>query len=169
MRGLVIRSGGQTGVDRAALTAAIALGIPYCGWCPLGGWAEDRRTPPGLLADFPDLVETPSSDPRQRTAWNVRDADATLIVSLGATESPGTTFTEVCSQLVFLRPTCVVDLEDASPLRAGIAWLRDVRGGVTSPAFVLNVAGPRESECIGIEARAIAFLMQLFSDVSDNQ
>jgi hypothetical protein len=52
-RGPRIRSGGQTGVDRAALDAAVLLGRPYEGWCPKGGWAEDFLRPPGLLTIYP--------------------------------------------------------------------------------------------------------------------
>ena len=75
-----IRSGGQTGVDRAALDAARQCGLKICGWCPKGGWAEDCPEPPGLLALYPELRETPSENVSQRTVWNVRDADATLII-----------------------------------------------------------------------------------------
>src|ERR1700744_6191338 len=75
-----IISGGQSGVDRAALDAALAHGIDYGGWCPKGGWAEDFPDPPGLLAKYPSLQETPLSEPAQRTEWNVRDADACLIL-----------------------------------------------------------------------------------------
>ena len=49
-----IRTGGQSGVDRAAMDFAIEHGIPYCGWCPKGGWAEDYPDSPGLLRDYPD-------------------------------------------------------------------------------------------------------------------
>ena len=59
-RGARIRSGGQTGVDRAALDAAVLTGRPYEGWCPKGGWAEDFLRPPGLLTIYPCLMETPS-------------------------------------------------------------------------------------------------------------
>ena len=45
-----VTSGGQSGVDRAALDAAIACGIDYGGWCPRGGWAEDFPSPPGVLS-----------------------------------------------------------------------------------------------------------------------
>src|SRR2546425_1493353 len=81
-RGLRIRSGGQTGVDRAALNAAVLTGRPYEGWCPKGGWAEDflrppGLLPPGLLMKYPHLMETPSKSPEQRTEWNVRDSAAT--------------------------------------------------------------------------------------------
>ena len=75
-----IISGGQTGVDRAALDAAIERGLSWGGWCPKGGWAEDFPDPPGLLAKYPRLKETPLPHPLQRTEWNVRDSDAALII-----------------------------------------------------------------------------------------
>lgn len=75
-----IRSGGQTGVDRGALDAARAAGVPIEGWCPAGGWAEDLPEAPGLRTDYPELRETPSREPAQRTEWNVRDSDVTLII-----------------------------------------------------------------------------------------
>ncbi len=76
--------GGQTGVDRAALDIAIELGLEYGGWCPKGGWAEDLLQPPGLLSHYPKLQPTPLEKPEQRTEWNVRDADATLILIRGS-------------------------------------------------------------------------------------
>ena len=62
-----IRSGGQTGVDRAALDIARKYHIEICGWCPKGGWAEDFPSSPGLLAEYPELKETPSAGTSQRT------------------------------------------------------------------------------------------------------
>ena len=76
-----IISGGQTGVDRAALDVAIERGLDWGGWCPKGGWAEDFPDPPGLLAKYSHLRETPGRHPLQRTEWNVRDSDATLIIT----------------------------------------------------------------------------------------
>ena len=73
-------SGGQSGVDRAVLDVAVERSIDYGGWCPKDGWAEDLPKPPGLLAKYPRLKETPLADPAQRTEWNVRDADACMIV-----------------------------------------------------------------------------------------
>jgi hypothetical protein len=151
-----IRSGGQTGVDRAALDAAIELGLPYEGWCPAGGWAEDHPVAPGLLADYPLLTATPSSDPAQRTEWNVRDADATLILTCGdpAARSPGTDFTVSVARrlgrpLLFMS---VFDEPDPRGVAAFVASLGD-------RPVVLNVAGPRESGCPGIYAKARAFLL----------
>lgn len=77
-----IVSGGQTGVDRAALDVAMALGLEIGGWCPAGRWAEDGP----IDARYP-LNETPSADPAQRTEWNVCDSDGTLILT-GAVGSP---------------------------------------------------------------------------------
>ena len=62
-RGPRIRSGGQTGVDRAALDAAVLTGRPYEGWCPKGGWAEDFLRPPSLLTKYPPLARLPNNEP----------------------------------------------------------------------------------------------------------
>src|SRR5215469_12366673 len=85
-------SGGQTGVDQAALRAAASLGIATGGWCPPGRIAED-----GVIPDHFPLTETPderSADapdiPRsQRTEWNVRDSDGTLLLFQGEPEARG--------------------------------------------------------------------------------
>ena len=74
---LRIVSGGQTGADRAALDFARARGWPQGGWCPRGRRAEDGRLPTRYR-----LRETPSRGYRQRTEWNVRDSDGTVICSL---------------------------------------------------------------------------------------
>ena len=75
-----IRSGGQSGVDRAALDFARKHNMEICGWCPKGGWAEDYPVAPGILAVYPELQETPESEPWQRTLWNMRDAQAILTI-----------------------------------------------------------------------------------------
>jgi len=138
-------SGGQTGVDRAALDVALELGLPRGGWCPRGRHAEDGP----LDARYP-LIETPSDDYAQRTAWNVRDSDATLILTRGA-PSGGTALTlEVAERLG--RPVRAVDLETSSEPRAVAAWVEQ------AAVRVLNVAGPRESGMPGIYADAVAFL-----------
>ena len=149
-----IVSGGQTGVDRAALDAAIATGVEYGGWCPRGGSAEDFARPPGLLAEYPALAETPTDDPRQRTEWNVRDSDATLILTRPGVGSRGTELTVALARDLG-RPYAVVDLAgEAAP--AAPAALLAVVGGPAAivGGAVLNVAGPRESEAPGIYAQA---------------
>ena len=79
-----IASGGQTGADRAGLDFAIEHGIPHGGWCPKGRLAED-----GPIDARYDLKETPSSNYLQRTEWNARDADGTVVFSIGPTLSGG--------------------------------------------------------------------------------
>lgn len=153
-----IVSGGQTGVDRAALDTAIELAAEYGGWCPRGGWAEDLVSPPGLLTLYPNMRETPLADVRQRTEWNVRDSDVTLILLRGLNLAvfPGTQLTrEMAVKLG--RRHLILDLQRADSLAHAKAWLNAL-GDDT----VLNVAGPRESEAPGIYAEAKAFLKALF-------
>jgi hypothetical protein len=145
-------SGGQTGVDRAALEFGRRAGVPIGGWCPARGWAEDLVEPPGLLAAYPELQPTPSLDPRQRTRWNVRDSEATLILVRRGAASTGTALTiEIAEELG--RPHLVADVRDVDAVRA---WLSDLPAGT-----VLNVAGPRESEAPGIHAQTTDLLTGL--------
>ncbi len=128
---LRIVSGGQTGVDRAALDVAIALRVPYGGWCPRGGWAEDLARPPGL-------TETPSADPAQRTRWNVRDSDATVILTAGQVVSAGTALA-LAGAMELGRPLAVIDtLAPETGLEDARALLTAIPGD-----SALNVAGPR--------------------------
>lgn len=148
MRIARIVSGGQSGADRAALDAAVAHGRAYGGWCPAGGWAEDLPDPPGVLALFPYLWESTSSDPAVRTRLNVRDSHATLVVRPGSAASPGTDLA-VRTAIWLGRPRLVTD-GDAG---AVLAWLAAVGHELT-----LNVAGPRESEQPGAQASTRALL-----------
>jgi hypothetical protein len=154
---LKILTGGQTGVDRAALDAAIELGIAYGGWCPQGGWAEDLPEPPGLLALYPNLRETPERDPRQRTEWNVRDCDRVLILvdAAGLDASKGTAFALQCAKAL-AKPWRVIDLDADTALAEARAF-----GGDGEGSLVLCIGGPRESEAPGIYAKARAFLRAL--------
>jgi hypothetical protein len=155
-------SGGQTGVDRAALDVALELGIPCGGWCPRGRRAGDGAVP----AVYP-LAETPTANYRQRTAWNVRDSDATLVLAWGR-PTGGTSFTvETCRAQG--KPYRVEDLADpATWSPAAVAdlrrWLLVLHAGQT-----INVAGPRESTAPGIHARATAFLRQLLGGGADRE
>jgi hypothetical protein len=162
MHFLRIRSGGQSGVDRAALDYAVRHNLQYVGWCPRGGWAEDFTTPPGLLVRFPHMIETPSAETWQRTAWNVRDSHATLILLRGENiKSEGTLFTRRCAELVFMRPCLVVQLGEHSNSQTVNRWLAQVRGTFNDDDFVLNIAGPRESEAPGIYDDASTLLESL--------
>ena len=154
-----VLSGGQTGVDRAALDTAIEKGLSYGGWCPKGGWAEDLPAPPGLLALYPGLQETPLAEPAQRTEWNVRDADRIMILvdRAGMTVSKGT---EAARDLAMKRgkPCIVLDLDGGGALEQARAFLGE---GEDKGGSTLCIAGPRESEAPGIYADARAFLRAL--------
>jgi hypothetical protein len=160
-------SGGQSGVDRAVLDAAIARGLGYGGWCPNGGWAEDFPKPPGLLAKYRNLRETPLADPAQRTEWNVRDADACLIVADGAglEVSAGTTLARDLAHR-YRKPLFLAQLDNADVLKNASLWLR-VQLARHGAALELAVGGPRESEAPGIYRRAAAFVHELMDSVGE--
>jgi len=143
-----IVSGGQTGVDRGALDAAIALGIAHGGWCPKGRKAEDGVIPPEY-----QLCENESPEYAARTERNVLESDATLILCRGE-PTGGTALTLVFAQR-HGRPHLVVDLGRASAAQVR-RWLARVR-----PA-TLNVAGPRESSAPGIAEQTRRWLIDLF-------
>jgi hypothetical protein len=151
-------SGGQSGVDRAVLDVAVGRGIAYGGWCPKGGWAEDLTAPPGLLARYPEFKETPLADPAQRTEWNVRDADACMIVtdSGGVGVSKGTALAQELAHR-YRKPLLVVDLAEPEAVANAALWLRVQRRRLGSD-LALAIGGPRESEAPGIYTRAMAFL-----------
>jgi hypothetical protein len=153
---LMIISGGQSGVDRAALDVAIERGIAYGGWCPKGGWAEDMPQPPGLLAHYPHLRESRSADPAERTEWNVRDSDACLILveASGVAVSGGTALAETLAAQVG-KPLLVVDVGAADAVSQVRAWLDPLLAAHHGDApFRLAVGGPRESEAKGIYEKA---------------
>jgi len=145
-----IVSGGQTGVDRAALDVALELGMECGGWCPAGRAAEDGP----IDARYP-LRETLSADPAQRTEWNVRDSDATLILT-SSTPSPGTQLTVETARRLG-KP--LYTFHASSPEEVGMfrRWLQAYR------VRTLNVAGPRESEAPGIYLRARCILRSYFA------
>jgi hypothetical protein len=151
-------SGGQSGVDRAALETALARGVEYGGWCPRGGWAEDYPQPPGLLARYPKLTETPLADPAQRTEWNVRDANACLIVveAGGLAVSRGTALAREQAAR-YGKAIFIAELGAADMAERAAAWLRTQRERF-GENFTLAIGGPRESEAPGIYARALAFI-----------
>jgi len=156
-----ILSGGQSGADRAALDAALAVGIDYGGWCPKGGWAEDCPEPPGVLAKYPKLKETPSAEPAQRTEWNVRDADACLILieAGGLDVFAGT---KLASELAhrYRKPLLMVNLYDSKTAEQAKLWLR-VQQAKHGRELKLAIGGPRESEAPGIYRLARSFIESL--------
>jgi hypothetical protein len=145
-------SGGQTGVDRAALDVARELGVPCGGWCPRGRRAEDGPIPEGYA-----LRETPSAAYPERTAWNVRDSDGTLILTRGRPRG-GTALTVSLARRAG-KPVIVANLEGGANAAEIRAFLLEHR------IRVLNVAGPRESEAPGIHDQAAALLRELLANV----
>lgn len=133
-----IRSGGQTGVDRAALDAAKKNNVSICGWCPRDGWAEDMTNPPGLLKKYPELKETKSKDPKIRTEWNVRDSDATIIICPNNINSPGTTLTE---KFAVKHNKSYIVINNDNYKNNLFKWLKNLPSNID-----LNIAGPRLSE-----------------------
>ena len=150
-------SGGQTGVDRAALDAAIFVEIPHGGWCP-----KDRRSESGPIPDLYQLTETDSRNYAVRTEQNVIDSDGTLILF----EDILSGGTELTSKLArkHKRPCLCLDLagfvdwteEDFNQaITTTTDWL------ATHSLNVLNIAGPRESSAPGIQTVAESFLVRL--------
>jgi hypothetical protein len=168
---LKVISGGQTGVDRGALDAALALEVECGGWCPAGRLAEDGTIP----KQYP-MIELANSGYAERTARNVADSDGTLVISNG--EPLGGTRETVDRCIEMRKPYLMIDselvdigkaiglaLEFISDLSFRAAQTTPVRLGPRNPAnvrvrrdpaggsshslgmtMVLNVAGPRASQ-----------------------
>ena len=145
-----IRTGGQSGADRAAFDVARLYNIPICGWCPKGGWAEDMPEPPGLLAVYPEMIETPSDGTIQRTEWNIRDSSVCIVFdTFENTTSPGTdagmTFFDKYDV-----PCFEYDLNGGERRQFDelFSWLEEISDRYDP--FVLGVGGPRASVYDGI-------------------
>lgn len=141
-------SGGQTGVDRAALDIAIACDVAHGGWCPLGRRAEDGR-----IEERYQLRETETREYHVRTELNVQAADGTLILVCGSVTG-GTHLTRRLA-IKHNKPWLIVDPREAADLATTLAWLSKEQ------IRVVNIAGPRESSSPGIYALASDFLRQL--------
>jgi predicted Rossmann-fold nucleotide-binding protein len=150
-----IISGGQTGVDRAALDAAMELGIPCGGWCPQGRRAEDGRIP-----DHYPLQEASSPDYPVRTRLNVEDSDGTLVITAGSPKG-GTALTLKLARK-FHKPFLLVDLTRKTDPSAVWQWINETH------VRILNVAGPREGESAGIFEKASAFLLEVLTPPPEN-
>ncbi|MDF1653808.1 MAG: putative molybdenum carrier protein [Coxiellaceae bacterium] len=136
-KAFIIRSGGQTGVDRGALDAAIDMDYQVAGWVPQGRLAED-----GPISIKYPLAETESARYSIRTDLNVRDSDGTLIVSPRPLEG-GTALTEQYA-VTRRKPCLIYDPFQEDSSEKIVDWIRQAN------IKQLNVAGPRESKCPGI-------------------
>ncbi len=144
-----IVSGGQTGVDRAALDIAIQLDIEHGGWCPAGRLAEDGTIPARYA-----LEETRSNEYPVRTEHNITDSSATLILHEGKLKG-GTRLTKrLCDKLGKPYFTVKIELIEVDAVRF---WLAN------QTPEILNIAGPRESSSPGIHSRCKKFLLCTFS------
>lgn len=152
-----IVSGAQTGVDRAALDVALELKIPCGGWVPKGRLDELGTIPPM----YPSLQEADSPEPELRTELNVRDSDATLIMTHGALFG-GSEYTAL-KAIELGKPHLHLDLDavgDDEAVDQIIAWVNK-----TNP-YVLNVAGPRQSDDRKIYERSKAILRGALSKLA---
>jgi hypothetical protein len=145
-----IVSGGQTGADRAALDFAIAFSIPHGGWCPKGRSAEDGQIEPRY-----NLKETPGGGYLQRTEWNVRDSDATVVFSISQELTGGSKRTVEFAEK-HGKPWLHLSAQSAGPQATRL--LREFIG--QHNVRVLNVAGPRASE----ESVVATFVMRTLSE-----
>lgn len=130
------RTGGQTGVDRAALDALLQSGFPVGGWCPKGRLAED-----GHLPDRYPLQELESEAYADRTCANVRDSDATFIIHFGPLKG-GTRLTrQFCQEAQ--KPYLLVDGDEIAYTEGANKLEYFLR---SNPIDELNIASPRASE-----------------------
>ena len=171
----IIRSGGQAGVDRGALEAALALNLEHHGWCRKGRLAED-----GCIPERYRLTEAPSADDRLRLDLNVRDSDATVIICRYPISGASHHTRKCCWSLE--KPCLVLELDAPSYERHSIVFDRCPSGVVRTNATArpssdqeaaaalalwlsgqrwstLNVVGSRESKAKGITARTERILV----------
>lgn len=152
----MIVSGGQTGVDRGALDAAIERGMQHGGWCPGGRRAED-----GVIPSRYALRENDSRRYAARTERNVRNSDGTLV--LYEREAIGGTRLTMRLARQLSKPLLAIDLERPTDVQAAVDWIR------AENVEVLNVGGPRESQSPGIERRAAEFVTILIERLRSAQ
>lgn len=158
-----IISGGQTGVDQAALEVATELGIPTGGWCPKGGLDENSKPIPKKY----HLQETESAKPDIRTVLNILDSDGTLILvpklPLPDNIKDGTNLT-IDTVKKRDKHFLIIDLSSAQNTTAKIIkWIAD------NNIKILNIAGPRESNSKGIYDLACKLFRDCFPAIAEQK
>jgi Circularly permutated YpsA SLOG family len=146
-----IISGGQTGVDRAALSAAMDEGLETGGYVPKGRLAEDGQVPLKF-----NLTETPQSEYHVRTILNVKESDATLILTYGK-PSGGTRLTYAMA-LKNDKPVECIDLNEPEK----DYFYKILKFLMANKPRILNIAGPRESNFPGIYQASYLVLKTVF-------
>lgn len=154
-----IVSGGQTGVDQAALSIATEMGINIGGWCPKGGLDENGSC---ILDVYPSLKETSTTNPDERTKLNIQDSDGTLIIvptwPLAEKIKDGTGLTIEYAQKLG-KPYLVIRLDKKNTASAKLKeWVE------AQNIHILNIAGPRESSNPGINKKSYELFQELFFD-----
>ena len=146
-----IVSGAQTGVDRAALDAALESGVEVGGWCPEGRLAED-----GIVPEKYPVKELPNSGYSKRTKRNVIDSDGTVIIYF-AYPSGGTEQT-IAFCIEEKKPYVLIDAEELTVDRAS----GKIQAFIDQYSIIiLNVAGPRASG----ESRAYEYARKVILSV----
>ncbi len=145
---LNIISGGQSGVDRAALDFAMQHKIPCGGWCPKGRQAED-----GIIPEVYPLKETASTVHSVRTRLNINDSDGTLIIFINEMDE-GTNYTRRYAEETG-KPVYMISEKEKTDQRGFMNWM------MKNNIRVLNVAGPRESRSEGTYKFAYKVLGEL--------
>jgi hypothetical protein len=136
VKALKIISGGQTGVDRAALDVALKHGVERGGWCPAGRLDEFGKIPD----DYP-LQELPGGGFTERTFQNVKDSDATVVIYAGDIRGGTDQTVRFCVEVG--RPHKLIGAYRVATAEAA-KLIADFVG--TNKIDILNVAGPRQSE-----------------------
>ena len=158
-----IVSGGQTGVDRGGLQAAMDMGLAWGGWAPKGWRSEDGTIPPLYRANMQELG---SANYLVRTRRNVADSHATLIITNTYPLSGGTLKTRFfCEEM--MRSHFVVSLDEADAVGKVQRWLAQFFAQEHPVPLVLNVAGPRESKAGGIQKRTRRFLADILQGMME--
>ncbi len=147
-----IITGGQTGVDTAALDAAIALGIPHGGWCPKGRLREDGTIPLKY-----NLQETASHDYSERTKCNSRDSDGTLIFLPRDKKISDGTLLTIDEVKKTNKPYLIIEHFEDDQLVRIKQWLE------INAIKTLNIAGSRESQSVGIYKQCFDFLLKIYT------